>query len=463
MGYRTKNPFNGELVKEFPSASKADIENALERAQKAFDEWKNVSFEERAKHLQKAADLLKEQKDHFAELITLEMGKLFAEAKLEIDICIGMFEDYAKHGAEYLAPRYMPSTYYGKDTVWLVHEPQGIIMTVEPWNFPGYQIVRIAAPQLMAGNTVLLKHASIVPQSALAFEQLFKDAGFPDGAFISLFLGHDQLEEVIADPRVRGVALTGSEGAGAAVSAIAGKHLKKSTLELGGSDAFIVLPDADLDKTVEWAVMGRHWNAGQVCCSSKRMIIADSIYDEFMEKYRAGVAALKVGDPMDESTQLAPLSSEDAVETLQKQVDAAKAEGVTVEVAGPEVPSTGCFFRPLILTDIPEGAEARHTEFFGPGTSVYRFKTEDEAIEIANDSPFGLGGSIFTTDIEHGKELARRIDTGMVYINHPTGVGADIPFGGVKNSGFGRELTDLGIMEFVNSKIVVDAGIDNPF
>ncbi|MDY6050787.1 MAG: NAD-dependent succinate-semialdehyde dehydrogenase [Corynebacterium sp.] len=463
MGYRTTNPFTGELIKEFPAASKEDIANALDRSQKAFDEWKDVSYEERAKHLQKAADILKEQKDHFAELITLEMGKLFTEAKLEIDVCIGMFEDYAKNGAEYLAPRYMPSTHYGKDSVWLVHEPQGIIMTVEPWNFPGYQIVRIAAPQLMAGNTVLLKHASIVPQSALAFEQLFKDAGFPDGAFISLFLGHDQLEEVIADPRVRGVALTGSEGAGSVVSAIAGKHLKKSTLELGGSDAFIVLEDADLDKTVEWAVMGRHWNAGQVCCSSKRMIIADAIYDEFMEKYRAGVAALTVGDPMDESTQLAPLSSEDAVETLQKQVDAAKAEGVTVEVAGPEVPSTGCFFQPLIMTDIPEGAKTRRTEFFGPVSSIYRFSTEDEAIAIANDSPYGLGGSIFTSDIEHGRELARRIDTGMVYINHPTGVGADIPFGGVKNSGFGRELTDLGIMEFVNSKIVVDAGIDNPF
>ncbi|MDD7385090.1 MAG: NAD-dependent succinate-semialdehyde dehydrogenase [Actinomycetaceae bacterium] len=463
MAYRTLNPFNKELVKEFPSSTHEDISAAIEKGHQAFLVWRDKSLEERAALLQKAADILREQADDYAKLITLEMGKVFVEAKGEIATCVGMLEDYAQHGAEYLAPRYMPSTKYGKDSVRLVHEPQGIIMTVEPWNFPAYQVIRIAAPQLMAGNTVLLKHASIVPQCALAFEKLFRDAGFPDGCFQSLFISHDQLEEIIADPRVRGVALTGSEGAGSAVSAIAGKYLKKSTLELGGADAFIVLADADIDKAVAWAVMGRHWNGGQVCCSSKRMIIVDSIYDEFMEKYRAGVAKLRAGDPMDPHTQLAPLSSDEAVDKLRSQVEMARKEGVTVEEIGNPVPESGYFFQPTILTDIPEGAQTRHTEFFGPVTSVYRVKDEDEAITIANDSPYGLGGSIFTSDIEHGKELARRIDTGMVYLNHPTGVGADIPFGGVKNSGFGRELTDLGIMEFVNSKIIVDSNIDDAF
>lgn len=463
MAYKTINPYTNEVVKEFENITDDEVKDAIQRCHQAFLGWKDVAPAQRAELMQAAADLLRERKDEAAKTITLEMGKTLAEAKLEIDICIGMFEDYAKNGEEYLKPRVLPSTKYGEGSVELHYRPQGVIFTVEPWNFPGYQIVRVAAPQLMAGNTVLLKHASIVPQSALFFEKLFADAGFPKDAFINLFIGHDQSELIISDPLVRGVALTGSEGAGSSISALAGKYLKKSTLELGGADAFIVLEDADMDKTVEWAVTGRHWNAGQVCCSSKRMIVVDAVYDEFIEKYRKAVAGLVAGDPMDESTVLAPLSSKQAKEDLAEQVEKAKADGATAEEIDIDIPEQGNFFKPVILTDIPEGSYARTHEFFGPVSQVYRVKDTAEAIKLANDSPYGLGGSIFTTDIERAREIAAQLDTGMVYFNHPTGVSYDIPFGGVKNSGFGRELIDLGLHEFVNIQVVANSGIDDEF
>lgn len=288
-------------------------------------------------------------------------------------------------------------------------------------------------------------------------------AGLPKGAFQNLYPSHDQINTIIADPRVRGIALTGSEKAGAIVASEAGKALKKCTMELGGADAFIVLNDADLEKAVKWAVFGRHWNGGQVCVSSKRLIVEAGIYDKFLDLYRKGVQKLRMGDPMDPKTTLAPLSSRGAVEGLKKQVAEAKGHGAKVEEIELEMPSKGCFFRPVILTDISASNPARHWEFFGPVTSLYKAKDEQHAIQIANDSPYGLGGSIFTKDEEKGARLARQIDTGMVYINHPTMVKADIPFGGVKNSGFGRELLDLGLKEFVNTKVIGVADIDSDF
>jgi succinate-semialdehyde dehydrogenase / glutarate-semialdehyde dehydrogenase len=318
-----------------------------------------------------------------------------------------------------------------------------------------YQLVRFAAPNLMAGNVVMVKHASIVPQCALAFEKLFADAGAPAGAYTNLFISKDQVARVIDDDRIRAVALTGSEGAGAIVAERAGKNLKKSTLELGGSDAFIVLEDADLDKSVKHAVAGRMGNAGQACTASKRMIVVEAMADRFLEKFKAAMEGFKPGDPMDKETTLAPLSSAGALKTLQEQVDEAVAHGAKVLIGGKRVEGhAGNFMQPTILTDIASDNPTYHQEFFGPVAMFFRVKDEAAAIALANDSPFGLGGSVFTEDLERGKRVARGIDTGMVFINSAAVSTPDLPFGGVKNSGYGRELSAMGIQEFVNKKLI---------
>jgi succinate-semialdehyde dehydrogenase/glutarate-semialdehyde dehydrogenase len=309
----------------------------------------------------------------------------------------------------------------------------------------------------------LLKHASNVPQSAAVFDDLFARAGLPAGAFKNLYLSHALTEYVVNDRRVRGVALTGSEESGAIIATYAAKALKKSTLELGGADPFIVLDDADIDKTVEWAVFGRHWNAGQVCVSAKRMIVVDDVFDEFMDKYREGVAALKAGDPMDPTTTLAPLSSQGAADALAAQVHEAVTGGAKSETLGEPVPSQGAFFQPTILSEMDPKNPTYYDEFFGPVSMIIRVKDEAEAIAVANDSPFGLGGSVFTKDTERGVRVAKEIDTGMMFVNHPTMVKADIPFGGVKHSGYGHELTNLGIQEFVNKKVIDVVDINAAF
>lgn len=463
MGYQTTNPYTGEVVKTFETATEAEIDAAIAKADAAFATWRDTPVEDRVAVLSKAADILEENTREYAEVLTLEMGKMIDEAEGEVALCANILRYYVDHAAELLAPRPVAAKGYGDMDVVVVHEPQGVIYAVEPWNFPFYQVIRVSAPQLSAGNTLVLKHASIVPQSALKMEELFKEAGGPEGLLVNVFASHESNEQILADERVRGVALTGSEGAGAAVAQEAAKNLKKSTLELGGSDAFIVLDDADLDKVVDWALLGRHWNGGQVCTSCKRMIIADSLYDEFLEKYRAKVATLKPGDPMDSSTTLPPLSSQSAADELAELVARAREEGVTVEEVGEPVPQEGSFFQPTILTDIPADSRTSQTEFFGPVSQVYRAKDDDDAVRIANSSPYGLGGSIYSRDVRRAQELARRIDTGMVFINQPTGVAADIPFGGVKRSGYGRELTELGLTEFTNQKVVAVADIDGEF
>lgn len=458
MAYQSVNPYTGETLKKFSEATDQDVEQALEQGHNAYLEWRKTDFNQRAEVLNRAATILTEKIDQFAKLISLEMGKIFKEAKGEIKICAAIFQYYAKNAEQQLAPRKLTVAADGVDAT-VYYEPQGIVMAVEPWNFPFYQVARIVAAQTAAGNTVILKHASNVPQCAEAFEQLMLDAGLPKGGFQNLFLNHDQITTIIEDRRVCGAALTGSEGAGGVVAATAGKALKKSTLELGGSDAFIVLEDALLEKTVEQAVAGRHSNAGQVCTASKRMIVVDAVYDQFVELYKAGVAKLKAGDPLDPETTLAPLNSQKAKEDLEKQVKDAKAQGAKVEVIGSEVPEQGAFFQPLLMTDL-DGNDARHWEFFGPVTQLYRAKDEADAIRIANDSPFGLGGGIFTQDHARGVEVARQIHTGMCYINHSTTSRADLPFGGVGRSGYGRELIDVGLKEFVNQKLVVVSDID---
>lgn len=463
MAYATTNPYTGEVLKTFPNATDAEVDQAIAAAHAAFLSWRNTSFAQRAQVLRAAAEILRKETDDYARLLTLEMGKLFSEAKLEVALSVDIFDYYAENAEQLLAPQKLPVADPAEGQAMLVCEPLGVLLAVEPWNFPYYQIARIIAPQLSAGNTVLLKHASNVPQCAAAFEKLMRSAGLPEGGFRNLYATHPQLERILNDPRVHGVALTGSEGAGAIVAARAGKALKKSTMELGGADAVVVLPDADLEKSVRWAVFGRHWNGGQVCVSSKRLIVADEIYDDFLERYKAGVAGLKAGDPFDPRTTLAPLSSKSAADEVREQIRQAVAQGAKAEEVGPPVPKDSAFVQPTILTEVGENNPARYWEFFGPVSMLFRARNEDDAIRIANDSPFGLGGSVFTRDTEHGVEVARKLSTGMVFINHPTMVKADLPFGGIRRSGYGRELIGLGITEFVNHKLIDVVDINAPF
>ncbi|HHK0216866.1 MULTISPECIES: NAD-dependent succinate-semialdehyde dehydrogenase [Burkholderiaceae] len=463
MAYATINPYTGETLKTFPDATDAEVEQAIAAAHEAFLSWRERSFTERGAILQRAADLLRAKAGDYAKLLTLEMGKITAEALAEVELSARIFEYYVKNADALLAPEKLTVADPAEGDALLVHEPLGVILAIEPWNFPYYQIARILAPQLAAGNTLLLKHASNVPQSADAFEKLMLEAGLPAGAFKNLYAARHHIEIILNDPRVHGVALTGSEGAGAVVAAQAGKALKKSTLELGGADAFVVLADAELDKTVKWAVFGRHWNAGQVCVSSKRIILVEAIYDEFLRRYTEGVAGLKAGDPFDPATTLAPLSSQKAADDVKEQICQAVAHGATATEVGPKVPAQGAFVQPTILTGLTPDNPAYYWEFFGPVSLVYRAHDEEEAIAIANDSPFGLGGSVFTADAKHGAEVAKRISTGMVFVNHPTMAKADLPFGGVRRSGYGRELLGLGLKEFVNHKLIDVVDIDAPF
>jgi len=463
MTYATINPYTNELVQRFPDATDAQVEQAIAQADTSFKAWKKTTFAERAAVMHKAADLLRQNKRAYADILTLEMGKLSAEAEAEVELSAQIFEYYAKNAEALLKPEKLPVINPAEGDAVVVHEPLGVLLAIEPWNFPYYQIARIIAPQLSAGNTMLLKHASNVPQSAATFEKLMLAAGLPVGGFKNLYATRSQIETILNDPRVQGVALTGSEEAGAVVATHAAKALKKSTLELGGADAFVVLADAELDKTVKWAVFGRHWNGGQVCVSSKRMIIVDAMFDDFLSRYTAGVAALRAGDPREAATTLAPLSSQKAADEVREKIRQAVAHGAKAVEVGPKVPGNGAFVQPTILTGITPDNPAYYWEFFGPVSMLFRAKDEADAVRIANDSPFGLGGSVFTADTRHGAEVAAQISTGMVFVNHPTMVKADLPFGGVRRSGYGRELIGLGIKEFVNHKLVVVVDINAPF
>ena len=453
MAYQTTNPYNGQVGKIFDEISDAQLEASIKAADDCFrNHWRKTSFEERTAILKRAASTMRERSQGFAELISLEMGKLIAQSQGEVALCAAILDYYADHAEAFLAPERLASS---RGEAMVESSPLGVLFGVEPWNFPYYQLVRFAAPNLMAGNVVLVKHASNVPQCALAFEGLLSDAGAPPGAYTNLFVSKDQIGRIIDDDRVRGVALTGSEGAGAVVAARAGKNLKKTTLELGGSDAFIVLDDADLEKAVKHAVSGRMGNAGQACTASKRIIVVESLADRFLEKFQAAMAGFKPGDPMDKETTLAPLSSSQALKTLLGQVEEAVGGGARLLMGGRRIDGErGEFMQPTILTDIAPDNPAYHQEFFGPVALFFRVPDEDAAVKLANDSPGGLGGSVFTSNIERGRDVARRIDTGMVFINSSAVSSPELPFGGVKNSGYGRELSSAGIQEFVNKKLI---------
>ena len=457
MSYQSTNPFTGKTEKAFPELSGHQLDAAIATADACFQAWRQTTFAARAAIVAKAAAIMRSNVDEFARPVTLEMGKLIGESQAEVLLSADILDYYAKYAESFLAPEQLhPAT--GEAQV--ENAPFGVLLGVQPWNFPYYQLARFAAPNLMAGNVVMVKHAGCVPQCALAFEKLWRDAGAPAGAYTNLFITHDQVNQVIDDPRIKGVALTGSVEAGKLVATRAGQNLKKSTMELGGSDAFIVLEDAELDKAVNWAVWGKMNNTGQSCVAAKRFIVVEPLADRFLEKFSKALATLTPGDPMDPATSLGPLSTESALVQLLGQVASAVKHGAKLALGGQRIDRPGFFMQPTIITGIKPGNPAFREEFFGPVALLFRVKNEDEAIALANDSDFGLGGSVFTNDIARGKRVASRIDTGMVFINHPTWTTPDLPFGGIKNSGYGRELSRMGIQEFVNKKLVRVAAID---
>ena len=459
MAYQSVNPFDGKVLKSFEHFTSPQLEQSLAEADLCFKSWKLKSYAQRAAVLNKAAALLKTQFEQFAKLATLEMGKRIAEARAEVLYSAQILAYYAAHAEQFLADTPLRPKH---GTAHMESSPIGVLFCVEPWNFPYYQLARVAGPQLMAGNTLVVKHAGNVPQCAMAFEKLLLDAGAPVGLYTNLLVSHEQSDKVIDDPRVKGVALTGSLAAGRSIAARAGQNLKKSTMELGGSDAFIVLDDADLAHTIPWAVWGRVYNAGQACCAAKRFIVLEAVADQFLAALKAALESLKPGDPMDVSTTLGPLSSEAALVLLLKQVDAATAAGATVLLGGKRMPRPGAFMQPTILCDIAPTNPAYRDEFFGPVVSFFRVADEDAAIALANDSDFGLGGSVWTKDEARGLRVASRVDTGMMFINNLHWADADLPFGGIKASGYGRELGNLGIQEFVNKKLVRTAQMPAP-
>ena len=449
--YKTVNPATGETLKEFPLATAAEIEHALAASKAAFRDWQATPVEARAKVMARVAELYRERRDELARLIATEMGKPLAQSRGEVGLVADIYAYYAEEGPSFLEDELLEVK--GGEAI-VRSAPVGPLLGIMPWNYPYYQVARFAAPNLVLGNTILLKHAGSCPQSALAIEEIFKDAGLPEGVYTNLFLSNDQVAEVIADDRVQGVSLTGSERAGSAVAEVAGRNLKKYVLELGGSDPFIVLDSEDLDATVKAAVSGRMGNAGQACTASKRFIILEDLYEAFVEKFTARMSAVKPGDPLLADTRFGPLSSQGAADGLIEQIKDAVDKGATLRTGGHHVEGPGAYVEPTVLTDVTPGMRAFSEELFGPAAVIYKVASVEEAIELANGSPYGLGGAVFSADAEKAKDVADQLDTGMVFINSVAETQADLPFGGVKRSGVGRELARFGMNEFVNKKLI---------
>ncbi|MBV9207471.1 MAG: NAD-dependent succinate-semialdehyde dehydrogenase [Actinobacteria bacterium] len=450
--FKVVNPATNQTEREFPTATDAEVGQVLERSARAWPSWRATAKDERAKVLLRVAELYKERIDELAGLITTEMGKPSREANGEIRLVVSIYRYYADQGEALLADT--PLSPRAGGTALVRKEPIGPLLGIMPWNYPYYQVARFAAPNLMAGNTVILKPAPQCPQSALAMEQIFRDAGLAEDAYLTVFATNRQIADMIADPRVAGVSVTGSERAGAAVAEVAGRHLKKVVLELGGSDPFIVLDSDDLAKTVKAAVAGRMGNAGQACNAAKRIIVVGDLYDQFTEQFTAAMAALRPGDPADSASDLGPLSSEAAAERLLGQIGDAVDKGATLRTGGKRIDRPGAFVEPTVLTDVTPQMRAYHEELFGPAAVIYRVADAAEAVELANSSPFGLGGVVYSADPDRAAEVADLLETGMVWINSPQGSMADLPFGGTKRSGTGRELGPYGVDEFVNKKLI---------
>ncbi|MFF3672043.1 NAD-dependent succinate-semialdehyde dehydrogenase [Microtetraspora malaysiensis] len=442
--YQVTDPATGEVVETFEPATDADVEAALTAAAAAYTTWKDVPITRRAEIVSKVGALFAERADELAAIAAQEMGKPVSEGVEEVEFCQAIFDYFATEGPTLAADQPIKTFAGGKAVVQKL--PIGVLLGIMPWNFPFYQIARFAAPNLMLGNTIILKHAESVPRSALAVEQIMKDAGVPEGAYVNVFATHEQIETIIADPRVQGVSLTGSERAGAIVASLAGKHLKKCVLELGGSDPYVILDSDDVAEAAETAWGTRLYNMGQACNSNKRMIVMDDIFDDFVSELTRKALAIEPGS-------FAPMSSRAAAETLAAQVEDAVSKGATLHAGGVLSDGPAAYYSPAVLTGITPDMRAYREELFGPVAVVYKVGSDEEALELANDTQYGLGGAVFSTDVDRATSMASRLETGMANVNTPAGEGAEVPFGGVKRSGFGRELGPLGMDEFVNKRM----------
>ena len=457
--YRVQNPKTNEIEKTYENITSDELEQALSAADETFKQWREKSYEERAEVLRKVAKLFDDKRDELTRIIANEMGKAVDQGDGEIDDVVEIFNYYADNGAKFGADEEIPNERGGTSIMRKV--PLGVIVGVMPWNFPYYQVARFAAPALMAGNVVLVKHAEICPRSAEAIQKIFEEAGAPEGLYTNLYAKHTQISRIINDDRVQGVSLTGSERAGRAIASQAGQALKKCVLELGGTDAYIVLDSTDVPAAAKTAWNKRISNTGQACTSNKRMIVMEDIYDDFVAELVSLASKCEAGDPLNpEKGRYYPLSSRDAAENLAQQLKIAVSEGANLRVGG-EVTGKGAYITPAVITDIPVGSDSYYEEFFGPVAEVYKVSSEEEAIEVANNSRYGLGGAVMSEDVERAKRVADKVDTGMIHVNIPQARGAELPFGGVKASGLGRELGPLGMDEFVNKQRFYIAGSDS--
>lgn len=451
MSIQSINPYNGRTLATFARCTPAQVDQKLQTAHERYLKNRQLPVHERVKWLSSMAQLLRHRETDLARLITLEMGKLIEQSRAEIQMCASVFEYYARHSETFLQKQSVPVP---DGEAFIQMEPIGVILSVQPWNYPFNQVARIAAPNIAAGNTVIVKHASNVPQCAQMIEQLFREAGAPEGTYTNLFIKGDRVAALADDDRIAGLSLTGSERSGASLAKAAGKNIKPSVLELGGSDAFIVLEDADIDLSVDMAIRGRFSNMGQACTSSKRFIVLSKRYDEFLDLLLTRLQHLKVGDPMDTETEIGPLSSMSAVKKLGEQVNDTVKAGATLAMGGKRIDREGAFFEFTVLTNVKPGMRAFREELFGPVAQVYRVADEDEAIALANATSFGLGGTVMSKNRHRALDVASRMECGMVYINKNVSSRPELPFGGVKRSGYGRELSALGIEEFVNKKLI---------
>lgn len=461
MAYQTLNPYTGEVLKKFDYITDAELEQKLQQSEKTFQIWSRTSLAQRAAVVHKAAALMEERKEELARINTLETGKLMSASLWEVGVCEDMLNYYADHAAEFLKPVYVDNPIKTMGDAVGIYQPLGIIYIIEPWNVPFFQMTRPAAAQLMAGNVVVLKHASICPQCALAMEKIFRDAGAPEGVFTNLFVTYEQSDRLVADPRIKGITLTGSTEVGRGIAEKAGRAIKKCVMELGGSDAMVVLPDADLDKAIDGAINGRLMLSGQVCVADKRMFVHESLYDAFLKGVKAKISELKLGDPLSLETTFGPLSSKKAADKVKEQIRRAVAAGAKSEEVGPKVPADSAYVQPTILTGVTPDNPLFGEEIFGPVLMVFSWSDEDEAIRLANDTVYGLAASVYSENPAHAAKVAAALETGAVSLNSYTMfVSAAVPFGGVKESGLGRELGSEGIREFMNLKFMASSALD---